>query len=250
MKKLTNLVAKALLFTVVVVGCSKDDPAPIICYVATLSETSGGNTYLTTFSYNSANRVVTMSSTGGGSSSNATYTYDSKNNLTSSTYTSSGGSAISYTYTYDANNRLTGSVANSGGTVSTTTYTYNSSGQWTAMSSSFSGGSSSYTLSYPNTTTRNNNSATSTSTFDFGSGPSTFTSTTTYEYDDKINPRRFLEQPSLQTDNNVTKMTVTSGGNVQITTKSYVYNDQGYPTTETSISGSDSSTQTATYTCK
>lgn len=221
-------------------GCSDSGSDPVVsCYPATLTE--AGYTY--TFIYNTNNRLEQMVVTPQGSSVGVTYTYtyDSKGNIISR---SANGSPAETTYSYDANNRLIQTVNFN----TVTNYAYNPSGQLISEVSSSTGVfPAPTTYTYPNTTTRNP----STKARPYANIIENYV----YEYDNKVNPEKFLDRPSLATDNNVTKVTWNSGNYTFSRTYTYEYNDKGYPVSSTEVTvcscgSTETKTATATYNCK
>ena len=237
--RFTRLLCKICLLAILVTSCSKNDSvAPgIQCYLTSLTDTIDIDLTLT---YNSSNQVTGVQSSGGGLPS--TFNYDSKGNITSIV---NGLSTM--VLTYNANGLLISISNGSGSGSSTTTLQYNGSGQVTSETNEFSGFTETYTFAYPNTTTRNYVSRT------LG------TTTTTYEYDTKNTPTHAIKGIQLSltddtpsTDNNVTKRTTVSGSSTNIYTYSYVYNEHGYPTTQTTTFPGSMTPQvvTFTYACK
>jgi YD repeat-containing protein len=220
-------------------GCKKKDPAPVICYLTDYTEVNGSYNYSEVLTYNDMNKVIMIAVTVAGSPTDVyTYTYGANGNLATANFP--GGETVSYTF--DGQNRLVlRTTAPSG---ETSTYSYNASGQnilrvYNDPSCASCGFT--YTYTYPNTTTHNYSQLHYVS-----AGGSSFT--LTFEYDDHPNPYKPVLYSSTGSDNNVTKQVFTDdAGTSSTTTITYTYNDKGYPLTAASSSGALS---TYSYDCK
>lgn len=241
----TQFSGKILLLAILLTGCSESDPVSI-CYPTSITRDG----IVTTYTYNASNKVATRVDPDGAIT---TFSYDSKGNVINSVIDNVGGSPDETgTYTYDVNNRLIQVVYTRDSLEPwITNYTYNAGGQ---LISSHEGGSNPSafinTYAYPNTTTRNP----SLHSFIYTGNGDTFTAT--YEYDNKINPEKFLDKPSLAPDNNVIKsISLLQNTHSATATYTYQYNDIGYPISATATSvyldgPPSTSTIEFTYNCK
>jgi YD repeat-containing protein len=172
-----------------------------------------------------------------------TYTYDSKGNII--TINRISGSASQYGY--DSNNNLVAEdVTFKSLPAYRMTYQYNSSGQMTSnLYTSLTDPDLTFTstFQYSNTSTKNP----STLVLEGLLGKVVIPAITTrYEYDDRPNPLKSFF-PSITSDNNVTKSTVTNQGKTTVESFVYQYNSNGYPTSSSSSAGM---VNTFTYDCK
>ena len=229
--KFVKPVAMTLLW-LIIVGCSKKDPAPIICYLTTNVFGSITDTY----TYNDKNQVISITESGTPTLI-ITYTYDANGDLKIGSFSD----GTTYVYTFDGNHQLIKREYLAGDNVAT--FAYNSTGQH--ISTVYEGPGCSgtctttWTYAYPNTTTHNASLVT------VNNGVST--ETYAYQYDSKFNPFKPVLYSSTGSDNNVTQLIFSNNGSPITTSYTYEYNERGYPTKKT---GSDSSVETFTYVCK
>lgn len=206
------------MFIAASVGCSeKSDPAPVICYLASVSSTyESGNKTSSTYVYNDKNQLVSVTDSSTGVTD--IYTYDGSGKITQ---------IGDRTFSYDANNR----VVKLEDKFNVRSYAYNGIGQLIShVTEARVSPTVRYTkkLEYLNASTQNYTKATFSQTIISNSITST-TGVTNYEYDTKTNPYKLTIPVSLQSDNNIVKISTTSGSYTQIETFTYQYNERGYP---------------------
>ncbi len=226
-------------------GCKKDEPAPIVCYITSLTEFNSGYAYVTSYMYDVNNRVSGVSVVGGGSTTDIAYLYDGMGRAEGATY-KGGVITASETYTYDGSNRHVGTVFTIGSSISTSAYTYNASGQLTIATYSADGFLETDTFSYPNATSLSFSSI----SYTYTTNGITHTGSYAYEYDKNLNPQRLIPGNPVKAENNPTKRTSSFDGNLSVTTYAYQYNERGYPiSAAVKVDGSPSSHVIA-YSCK
>lgn len=230
-------------FGVLALGCAKDDPARVVCVPTSISSNKIGVSNVTTsYVYNKSNQVTSTTTSITGSLVDAvvtTYTYDNDGNIISSSRNSNASGVTTAEYTYDiSHNLIREDQSFSGVLQSSFLYHYNSTLQLIGADYTYYTGGGSSTIStryeYAAPVSRNPTKILS------NQG-----STWTYEYDTNPNPLKVLFV-STQPDNNVTKMTYTSGSST-ITTYTYQYDANRYPVGRV---GSDGEITTYTHSCK
>ena len=195
------------------------------------------------YNYNSTNLVISTATAntlaGQTVTVNTTYAYDTDGNIVSASISGDGSNTVN-NYTYDISHKLTQETQQVDGVLKVKiVYHYNATQQFIgAENTSFAGSASTTTTSaytYNTPVSRNPVMVTSSSG-----------DTWTYTYDTKPNPLKVLFV-SIQPDNNVTRMTMTSGGSAKTTTYTYQYDSNGFPVART---GSDGETKAYNYFCK
>ena len=225
------------LLVICFAGCSKKDPAPIVCYLTSYTDSSSSFTYTETLQYDDKNRVIsTISTSNGLPLETTTFVYGADGNLSTADF----GGGTTATFLFDGDNRMIKRTLAPGG--ATNVNTYNAAGQHISLvSTNPDCPTCGYTItySYPNTTTHNYSTAIAVG--------STYTYTTVYEFDSHPNPYKPVLYSSTGTDNNITKEIKTTNGISETTTSTYTYNDKGYPLTKISSNGV---TTAYSYNCK
>ena len=237
-----------LLITVLGEQCSTQKSVDLVippCFPTAIATTSTGVSSTIVYTYNSGNLVTatktTTTAAGQAAITDVAYTYDGEGNIITASESIGTGSIGTRSCTYNTNKNLAEETHTTGGILeSRVTYHYNSTQQLISVDYTLFAGAG---------------SSTSTSTYTYptpvGRNPTTITSssgsTTTYTYDTKPNPLKVLFV-STQPDNNITKVTITAGGSAtNITTYTYQYDNNGFPTART---GSNGETKAYTYFCK
>lgn len=225
--------------------CKEDDPAPIVCYMTSLTEVQGGNVYLQTISYNEDNTVGMVSYIGGGLITTVTYSYGPEGRAISADYVGVGLPAKE-TFEYDDSGNLIKAEFRVGSTLSTSEYSYNSDGQ--LVQAIFKGNNYEETddYVYPDNTTKNYSSV----NYSYRVGSVTTEGSNEYEYDDKHNPKHRIPGEALISKNNTVRKKATIGGNVSVTNYDYTYNDNGYPISTTISTIGSSISHSISYQCK
>ena len=234
-----------LLMLIAVIGVQCTTSVELVippCFPTSISTNSTGVSYNTTYQYNSSNKVTSTKSTSTMGNQtvtvNATFTYDGDGNIVTASEISSTGSSATRNYTYDISHNLTQETYQVDGiAISKSTYQYNSTNQLIKVLYGNGSGSTTSTSSFTYQTPVARNPTTVTSSLG---------SSWAYTYDTKPNPLKVLFV-SVQPDNNIIKMTNTSGGSVTTTTYTYQYDSKGFPIART---GSDGETKAYTYFCK
>ncbi len=244
MKSTIRIVLAVLLISIPGLRCTKDaDPIKKICYPTMITTSASGFTSAMSYSYNSNHEVLSTSltTTTGTNTTVVTtaFTYNSDGQIISSSENSSSSGVSTGTYTYDINHNLKQEDHSAGGILqSSFIYHYNSTLQLIGVEYAYFGlGANTSTTNYEYQVPVARN-------------PIKIISTTgavwTYEYDTKPNPLKVLFV-SLQPDNNVTKLTYTSGGSTTTSVYTYQYDANRYPVSRTS---SDGEAKTYAYDCK
>lgn len=237
--------AAMFLLVLLLQGCKNDDPAPIVCYIVSLTEINSGYAFVTSYTYDENNRVSGASIVGGGSATDITYDYDGMGKAVGASYME-GGLTAAETYTYDGSNRQIGTVFTLGNANTTSAYTYNASGQLITAIYTAEGFIETDTFSYPNETSLSFSAI----SYTYTTNGDTHTGSYSYEYDNKLNPNRVIPGNPVVAENNPTKRTTTVDNNLSVTTYAYQYNEKGYPIrTDVKMDGSPSSHLIA-YSCK
>lgn len=214
-------------------GCATDTKSPF-CHLSSVTSVDDGVTTKLTYHFENK-RLKRIIDTSG---RELIYEYTASGDLAKET-TFDHGQVTATTYTHDDNHFLVSRLyAESGDTISTT-YWYNETSQFVRAETrlKFSGGErlAKFYHFYPDLVTHN---PSTTALVDNGDS-----SVSHYEYDDKINPYREFYLPTIQTDNNITKITG-AGGTIELW---YTYDDKGYPLTSNQTMGL---VQTWTYACE
>ncbi len=232
-----------ILCSGLVFECSKKDPAPPLCYLTATNSVSPLSTYASELTYDDQHRVVKVKSTSDGLVVRiSTYDYNSNGKLISISHDDGNLS----TFAYDNKGRMVVSTfyyqAATLTTIGSFTWTYSATNQPIMSVSELvdcsACGSTTY-FTYPNSTTLNYTTVSKVS----ANGE---TITSSYEYDDHPNPLRVMLYAVDWTENNITKITITTNTGVETWANSYTYNERGYPLVRT---GSDGGTSTYTYNC-
>ena len=243
MRKITYPSFALTWLVVLALGCSKNDPVKVFCVPTVLtSNTIGVSSVITKYEYNGKSQVISTTVSSSGPLSDVvetTYTYDGNGNIISSSSNSMASGTTTAEYTYDISHNLIQEDRRSAGVLqSSFFYHYNSTLQLIGADYTYftGGGSSMSSTRYEYATPVSRN-------------PTKILSnqgaTWTYEYDTNPNPLKILFV-STQTDNNITKMTYTSGASTT-TTYAYQYDANRYPTSRV---GTDGETKMYAYTCK
>ena len=227
-----------LVLTLMLVDCSKSDPAKGICLIATMNVTGSGQEGTTKYEYDNKDRVITSTflSTGGNYEIITRYTYNDNGNIDLSVASTRTGplplgspGVITYdnieNYEYDGNNSLIRALSFG---VVLRTYQYNAAGQLT--SSLYPMYQTSLYYEYAAGTTAKNPSRYVTKTsYGFGGGVTVVQSCGgTWQFDDKTGQGKLLGLfPSIQWDNNATEEHVNAcsgpGGTINASTTTYTY---------------------------
>ncbi len=234
-----------MLMVILIQGCKKDDPAPILCYITSLTEFNSGYAFVTTYTYDATNRVSGVVIVGGGSTTEIEYIYDGTGKAVGATY-SEGVLTATETYTYDGSNRHIGTAFTLGSSISTSAFVYNATDQLITATYAANDFIETDNFSYPNQTSLSFSGI----TYSYTTNGNTFTGSYAYEYDKKLNPQRLVPGNPVVAENNPTRRTASFETNLSVTTYAYQYNEKGYPVSAAvQVDGSPSSTVIA-YSCK
>lgn len=226
-----------------VLGCAENEVIPTptpasTCYPTSIITADGAFIYNTVITYDDQNRIIKKVRHGGSGTRSTVFLYDAKGDMVE---TGPEGATDTF-YTYDLNHRII--TESRDGYLFT--YSYNASGQLVTVTFSSASCPScidTWTYTYPNTSTKNYNTLTTTYT----GAPRT----THFEYDDKYNPAKRMELPSLATDNNMVRAVTTWDSFSEEVRYVYQYNESGYPTSVvTPIDFSYGNLTIYTYECK